>query len=351
VSKLTLAALRDYDQRLLKYASLLEKSIRASAGKSINFSERITRYSFDVMSDLSFGHSFDGLASEKTHWAITSIRESNAALGILGPVPWLIHLMTKLPDALNPMQKLITFSNEQVDKRKQLHPAEPDIMSHLLDQDEPFFKDPAQEYHLFTGDVRLLIIAGSDTTATALAFLFYQLALNPTLQKKLFQEISDLEINVQTVQDLPYLNAVINETLRLHPPVPSMPPRDTPAEGVKVGDISIPGDVTVYTPLYSLHRSDAFKKPLEFIPERWTTQPELIQNRKVFAPFLIGPYACIGRQLAYNEMRTVAARLVSGFEVALGKGEDGHRLLYSSADNFTTTIGNLDLVFTPRKSS
>lgn len=306
------------------------------------------------MGDLTFGHSFDGLSAQKTHWAITSIRESNAALGLLGPIPWLIHLMTKLPNLLNPMYKLLLFSEISVEERKQMTPAEPDIMSHLIGAGQ-FFSDPVQEFQLFTGDARLLVIAGSDTTATALTFLFYHLAIDPTLQHTLLTELTDNgitssdDVTVQSVQDLPYLNAVINETLRIHPPVPSMTVRDTPAEGLKIGATILPGDITLYTPVYSIHRSpQAFERPDEFVPERWTTQPALIRNKKAFAPFLIGSYSCIGRQLAYMEMRTVVSKLVLGFEVALAPGESGRRLLRGSLDNFTTTIGALDVVLTRR---
>ena len=312
--------------------------------------------SFDLMADLTFGQSFEGLKAQKTHWAITSIRDSETALGLLGPIPWLIHLMTKLPNFMNPMYKLLLFSEESVEKRRQMEPAEPDIMSHLLNAD-PFFSDPTQEYQLLTGDARLLIIGGSDTTAMSLTFLFYHLATDPSLQHNLHAELhahnltTPTSITVSSVKDLPYLNALLNENLRLHPPVPSAPVRDTPPSGLTLSPTThIPGSTTVYTPLHSIQRSPlAFAQPDAFIPERWTTRPELTLNKKAFAPFLIGPQSCIGRQLAYSEMRTVVAKLVLRFMVALAEGETGEGLLRGSEDVFTVTIKPLRLVFSARK--
>lgn len=117
-----------------------------------------------------------------------------------------------------------------------------------------------------------------------------------------------------------------------------------------MGDVFIPGDITVTTPLYSIHRSEkAFVHPDEFVAERWTTQPELILHKTAFAPFLIGPFACIGRQLAYNEMRTVAAMLVLTFEMRLADGEDGSTLLNKSLDVFTLSLAPLQVVFEQRR--
>ena len=222
--------------------------------------------SFDVMGDLTFGQSFEGLKKQRTHWAITSIHESNAALGVLGPIPWLIHLVTKLPDVLNPMYKLLKFSEDSVEQRRKMDVKEADIMTHILAADR-FFDDPYKEYQLLMGDARLLIIGGSDTTASALAFLFYHFAKDASIVEKLRTELESNKIRnddtftVQAVQNLPYLNATIDETLRLHPPVPGLPIRDIPHGGLKVGEKLIPGDVQILTPQYSIHRCKSDRSP------------------------------------------------------------------------------------------
>ncbi|ETN45185.1 uncharacterized protein HMPREF1541_10062 [Cyphellophora europaea CBS 101466] len=351
----TAKSLRGYESRILKYVSQLEASIRGAGARPIDITERIRWFSFDVMGDLAFGRSFNGLQSETTHWAIDAIYDSNKTTVVVGCTPWLAHLLTRLPDWLNPQAALLRFSDASLQARQQLDPEEPDIMSHLLAADA-FYADPKAQQDLMKGDSRLIIIAGSDTTASTLTFLFYYLASEPQLQRRLRKELAannlhdSASIAVESVQHLPYLDGLVNETLRLHPPVQTSTMRETPAEGLQVGDRFIPGLVTITTPLSTIHRSPkAFRQPNDFIPERWTTRPELILNKSAFAPFLAGPYGCIGKQLAMMELRTVAARLVLAFQISLAEGEDGSRLLRESEDVFTTHAMPLRLVFEERK--
>lgn len=100
----------------------------------------------------------------------------------------------------------------------------------------------------------------SDTTAATLTYLFYHLAREPEQARILREELAPLvpdvtNISHQAIQDAPHLNGVINETLRLHPPVPSGVLRVTPPEGMNIGDTFIPGNITVSTPFHPLgHR-------------------------------------------------------------------------------------------------
>ncbi|KAF4502235.1 cytochrome P450 oxidoreductase [Fusarium agapanthi] len=85
------------------------------------------------------------------------------------------------------------------------------------------------------------------------------------------------------------LDAVINETLRMHPAVPSGTQRVTPPEGLIVGDQRIPGNTIVQVPSCTVFRdARCFKWPDQFVPERWTTRPDLIINKSVFIHFNIG---------------------------------------------------------------
>jgi cytochrome P450 len=110
-------------------------------------------------------------------------------------------------------------------------------------------------------DIGVLIT--SDTTAASLTCLFFELAQNPAVLQKLQEEVDayfteNEEPSATTLSKLNYLNACINESLRLHPPVPSGVQRMTPPEGLQLGDTMIPGDTIVQVPTYTLHRG---KKP------------------------------------------------------------------------------------------
>lgn len=104
------------------------------------------------------------------------------------------------------------------------------------------------------------------------------------------------------------------------------------------------------SPRYSLGRLESsYKSAHEWIPERWTTQPELVRDARGFAPFSQGRFACVGKTLALNEMRLIVALLVTKFQVEFGDGADrGKQLFADMKDQFTAAPGRLDLQFTAR---
>ena len=108
------------------------------------------------------------------------------------------------------------------------------------------------------------IAAGSDTTAVTLTYLIFGVCINPEVEKRLVAEVAGLPDNLQhrDVQDLPYLNAVLNETLRLYPATPSPLPRVVPTQGAELSGHHIPGGTIVSSQAYSLHRNEyAFPNP------------------------------------------------------------------------------------------
>ena len=149
----------------------------------------------------------------------------------------------------------------------------PDVFSWVLEDFESSRQTKEAQLCL-EGDAHLIVVAGrlvsefliktftdnsSDTTAAALTTLFFQLAIEPAQLSRLRDEIDDFftltkEIDSISLSKLSFLDAVINETLRLHPPVPSGVQRKTPTEGLQIGENFIPGETIVQVPLHTLFR-------------------------------------------------------------------------------------------------
>jgi cytochrome P450 family 628 len=115
----------------------------------------------------------------------------------------------------------------------------------------------------------LIVVAGSDTTTATLTHVFYHLARSGEVFSKLRKELDSFykpgsESEFRDLQEATYLNGVINEALRIHPPVPGGVLRVTPPEGITIGTTFIPGNVTISTPAYSLGR----RKFLVISPEK-----------------------------------------------------------------------------------
>ena len=187
-----------------------------------------------------------------------------------------------------------------------------------------------------------------------LIYIFHHLAQDPRHLHKIQSELATIASieDLQSLQGLAHLNGVINETLRLHPAVPTGGLRETPPEGAHISGRFVPGNTVICAPRYSIARLEScFERAREFIPERWYSRPEMIRDKGGFAPFALGKYYCIGKNLAYAEMRFVVALLVSKYDVSYAPGEDGRAVEEDMVDQFTAAPGALRLVFRRREAT
>ena len=92
----------------------------------------------------------------------------------------------------------------------------------------------------------------------------------------------------------------------------------------------------------------AFVRARDFVPERWTSRPDMILDKRAWAPFSQGRYSCVGQALAIKEMSYVVALMVSKYVVEFAPGEDGMAVWKDMQDNFTAKPGKLDVVFRRR---
>jgi cytochrome P450 len=186
------------------------------------------------------------------------------------------------------------------------------------------------------GESNLLIIAGSDTTSTALASTFFYLVHNPDALEQLAQEIrstfADVEeiVHGEKLNGCHFLKACIDESMRLSPPVGGGLPRRVLPGGITIDGHEVPQDVDVCVPHYTIHHNPAYyPDPFSYMPIRWLpdTAPKQLADkadlaRSAFCPFSIGPRGCIGKGLAYVELTTTLARVVYMFDMKLAPGTD-----------------------------
>ncbi|MCJ1300724.1 hypothetical protein MMC08_003521 [Hypocenomyce scalaris] len=176
----------------------------------------------------------------------------------------------------------------------------------------------------FTSNASGLILAGSETTATLLSGATFHLLRSPDSFAKLVQEVrsafsSEDDINLVGVNGLQYMLACLDESLRMYPPVPAGFPRRVPEGGASIAGNWVPEQTIVTVTQWAANRSPRnFNLPNEFIPERWLGDPRFNDDDKAaLQPFHVGPRNCLGRNLAYVEMRLILARLLWNFDLEL----------------------------------
>lgn len=166
-----------------------------------------------------------------------------------------------------------------------------------------------------------LFIAASGTTATILNFGSYELAINPDIQDKLYDEIKAITdpISFDTLQNLPYLNGVVSEILRKHPPafiLDRVCSKDIEVSTDDGEQLFIPGGSQVWISVFGMHYDYRyFPQPEKFMPERFA-----LENRDniipgTYIPFGFGPRMCIGARFAMMELKVLLYQIVKKFYI------------------------------------
>ncbi|KAI0091644.1 cytochrome P450 monooxygenase pc-bph [Irpex rosettiformis] len=320
---------------------------------------------FDVIGDLAFGAPFGMLPAVKAETpvaesieqamnaftsdddakaiqyltinAIDTINRSSAFNSFIGSLPsWFRPHVMNLPffkHKFGARKKLAAMAATAVSKR--INSVKPilraDFLSKLLEgrdgNGEPMGK---QE---LSSEALSLLVGGSDTVANSSAAIIYYLAQNTHIQRKLQASLdaalgppdfslsvedSINDVNLTKLKDCEYLNNTINEGHRLHSTIGFGLPRVVPEGGLVVCGQTFKEGTTISTPVFALHRmKEIWGEDADlFNPERWEREDKSEMYR-AFAPFSIGPRACLGRNLAQMEMQTFIGQLFHRYDVSL----------------------------------
>ena len=319
-------SLRQQEPIFTKYADLFVRRMHENAGTTVDLCGWFHYITFDIIGDLTFGESFDCLEQSRCHPWINFIfsrlrmmqyGQVITAMGHLGAV---IKMM--IPKRIQEeIISHISHSKDKVDRRRAKESGRHDFMTHILDQ---IGKEDGLSLAELYANAQTLVMAGSETSATLLAVAGFNLMTNPEKLQKLAYEIrstfdTESDINFVTISKLPYLNAVINESLRIQPPIPAGIHRFVPPGGGIIDGRFVAEGTDVHVPQWAAnHSPDNFRDPDRFVPERWLGDNKYAgDQRDVFQPFSVGPRNCIGRSLAYMETRLILAKLIWNFDLEL----------------------------------
>ncbi len=191
-----------------------------------------------------------------------------------------------------------------------------DLLSILLRaRDEGRIKDKQVRDEAMT-----MLLAGHDTTALTLTYALYLLSENPDKERRLHEEIDDVIDGKPGMGDIPrleYTRWVLDEAMRLYPPVYTMFRQAT--EDVELGGYTVPEGALVMLPQWAIHRDPAnFEEPEAFRPERWESPSN---PQFSYFPFGAGPRSCIGKRFSLVEATMVLTTVAS--EWTLDRVDDG----------------------------
>ncbi|KAL0934929.1 cytochrome P450 [Colletotrichum truncatum] len=275
---------------------------------------------------LAFGESFDCLKTSTLHvWVqiFFSLAKFFSYHQMISRFPYLLRLPVTLflipPKVISDGKMLKKLQVEKVKHRLKTQTTVTDFMDKMI----AAYNSGKMSFDQLEGNSQILIAAGSETTATSMSGLTFLLLKNPRVLERLTAEVRSAfshrdDITFTGVNSCKYLLACIEETLRIYPPSPQPHHRVVPPGGATVDGEFLPGGISVSIPIYAASNSpENWSRPGEFIPERWLGEdPEFANDKRdASQPFQYGPRACIGRNLAYAEMKLIIARLVWQFDI------------------------------------
>lgn len=315
---------------LLRHINFMVERIRSLNGAPTDAVRWLHHCTFDITTDLSLGKSAETLAcdawSPLAHLMFEGIKEGITAVEVLRFAPFKYHAFRLLIKAFGKARLEAFEAAVNQARRRMAHAAtekennKPDFMTYIIKANQTSKALTPTE---ITANVALLLDVGSETTASLLAGCLFHLVKNPQILEKLTCMIrkefsTSQKINSRALARMPYLTAVLNEALRIYPPVAGATPRLTPPSGSQsredlldllsdgankdiVDGQYVPGNMSVAVNQVAMNRSPRnFTNPDSFLPDRWLGDGCFPDDQlQLCQPFSHGPRACLGRKYVF----------------------------------------------------
>lgn len=339
----SMSSLVGYEEFVNNCTSLLTQRFSevAQAGSVVDLQHWLQCYAFDVIGEITFANRFGFLdAGEDKDGVFHAIDMRGSYSTFCGIFSWAHKWIYPILPSTGGHGYVLQYTLKQIEEHQSAlqhtkdteRAGPPSIMAKIL---TAHTEDPDK---VTRTDLIVMcqsnIGAGSDTTAITLSAIFYNLITHPWTYTRLRQEIDDAArdgrvsdpIKFSEAQELPYLQAVIKEALRIHPATGLPMQRLVPAEGTTIAGHFIPSGSTVGINAWVAHRNTQVFGPDadQWRPERWL-ESRGAEMEKYSLGFGMGSRTCIGKNISLLEMNKVVPQMVRkfDFEVEGGGGRVG----------------------------
>nr|UOU03275.1 cytochrome P450 3045B1 [Brachionus rubens] len=259
-------------------------------------------------------------------------------LGFIGLITYIIGKVNPRNEFVDPFFWLTQHIHEVIEKRKTENIRRKDFTQLLtesrIEDDESLKKNEKIELNKFRLDRQMsfeeiefnlvgFLLAGFETTSSALNYSFFILANHPDEMKKLQDELdeftahneSTLEVNFDNINELLYMDMFVKEVLRMFP-ISSNTVNRRCMFSTEVNGVKIPAGVSVTVDVLSIHYNHEIWGPVDpevFYPPRFS--PEFKRSQSVYLPFGIGPRNCVGMRYALMEMKMALAKILFNYDI------------------------------------
>ncbi|XP_017864588.1 PREDICTED: probable cytochrome P450 9h1 [Drosophila arizonae] len=317
----------------------IEDQLKSANGNGIELEMKdyFTRFTNDVIASAAFGIKVNSFEEQKNKFfqlgqSVTTITAATMLKALL------FTFMPKLMKSLGLSildEKMINYFRslvfDAIKFREKNSIIRPDMI-HLLMEAQRKVNESEESNKKFTDDdllaqCLLFFFAGFETVSTCLCFVTYELCMNPTVQQQLYEEILDVEQQLQgkpldydSLMHMKYMDMVVSEALRKWPPAPQtdracnadIDLRDENNEIV----VSLKKGDRIFIPIVGLHYDpEYFPEPKEFRPERFAEQNKEDIKPFTYMPFGVGPRSCIGNRMALMEVKSIIYHQLLKFEL------------------------------------
>jgi cytochrome P450 len=205
-------------------------------------------------------------------------------------------------------------------RRREANGGADDLLDYMLKAEDPETGRRMTATDLLH-NMQFFIVAGHETTALALSWSLMLLAWYPDVQERAREEaravLGDAPAGAEHLAATPYARQVIEEAMRLYPPV-GLLARNVRRRDVLCGREILPNDV-LFLPIYALHRNAMWwNRPNEFDPENFSPEAVEGRDRFLYLPFGAGPRACVGASFAMMQAHIILATLLARFRFEPG---------------------------------